>query len=124
MARERATRDSIHALKPMPAKRFAVNIQRSFTPEEVERLEMGMLPEAMDDHWFGFVEDDWLYFHRSWSGICKYMVSLVREPAGGARIGEAWANAQERVTVIPDYDARMLRYLIERVLGNSWPFPK
>jgi len=120
---ERATRESLHGLKPMPAKRSRVTIDRPFTAAEVERLSYGYIPSSMDDHWFGFAEGDWVYFHRSWSGICKYMFSLVRAEDGSAHIGEAWANAQEKVTVIPDYDARMLRFLIERVLGNSWPFP-
>ena len=123
MERERASRASLHGIKPMPAARARVQIERAFTADEVSRLEMGMIPTSMDDHWFAFAEGDWLYFHRSWSGICKYMLSIVRADDGSARIGEAWANAQERVTIIPNYDARMLRYLVERVLGNDWPFP-
>jgi hypothetical protein len=123
MDRPRATRSSLHRLTPMPDARGRVEIQRAFTAAEIEQLELGMMPQSMDDHWFGFFEDDWMYFHRSWSGICKYMLSIVRADDGSARIGEAWANAQERVTIIPNYDARMLRYLVERVLGNDWPFP-
>jgi hypothetical protein len=122
-ARPKATRASLERLTPMPSMRRRVEIQRAFTADEVGRLEYGMMPRSMDDHWFAFLEDDWLYFHRSWSGICKYMVKVVRAPDGSAQIGEAWANMKERVTLTLDYDVRMLRYLIERVLGNDWPFP-
>ena len=123
MDRPRATRSSLHRITPMPASRGKVDIQRAFTAGEVAQLELGMLPQGMDDHWFAFFEDDWLYFHRSWSGICKYMVKIARAEDGSAQIGEAWANTKERLTLSKDYDARLLRHLIERVLGNDWPYP-
>jgi len=107
----------------MPAQRARFEIERVFTAEEREALGMGMIPEGMDNHWFAFVEDDWLYVHRSWSGICRYMVKLAPEPTGGARIAEAWVNMKERVTLSRDYDARLVRYLIETIIGNDWPFP-
>jgi len=28
----------------------------------------------MEDKWFIFLEDDWLYLHRSWTGTCVYKV--------------------------------------------------
>ncbi len=123
--RPRATRASLERLSPMPAQRGRVEIQRSFTPEERANLELGMIPEGMDNHWFAFMEGDWLYVHRSWSGICRYMVRLENDASGasGCHIAEAWANMKERMTLSKDYDARLLRYLIERILGNDWPFP-
>jgi hypothetical protein len=42
---------------------------------------------------------------------------------GTARVGETWVNAKERMTLSKDYDVRLVRYLLERTLGNEWPFP-
>jgi hypothetical protein len=123
MERQRVTRQSHDRLTPMPATRGRVEIARTFTAAELALLELGMLPRSMDDHWMGFMEDEWLYFHRSWSGICKYMIKVERAEDGTGRITEAWANMKERVTFTVDYDARMMRYLIERVLGNEFPYP-
>ena len=30
----------------------------------------------MDDKWFIFFEDDWLFFHRSWNGVCVYQLKI------------------------------------------------
>ena len=36
--------------------------------EQLARITFGSIPESMDDHWFIFFEDNWIYFHRSWTG--------------------------------------------------------
>jgi hypothetical protein len=121
--RPRATRTSIHRVTPMPAARARVEIAREFTADERKMLELGLLPQGMDDHWLVFFEDGWLHCHRSWSGMCRYMLRVEDRPDGTAHIGEAWVNMKERMTLSKDYDTRLLRYLIERTLGNEWPFP-
>jgi hypothetical protein len=122
--RPRATRESIHRITPMPASRARVEpIDRVFTAEERKTLELGLLPKSMDDHWLLFFEDGWLYAHRSWSGICRYMIRIDDNPDGTARVGETWVNMKERMTLSKDYDVRLVRYLVERTLGNEWPFP-
>jgi len=35
---------------------------------EYALLKRGLVPDAMEDKWFIYFEDDWLYFHRSWTG--------------------------------------------------------
>jgi hypothetical protein len=123
MDRPRVTRTSIDRLTPMPAARSRVDVARTFTADELSRLELGMMPQGMDDHWAAFMEDDWLYFLRSWSGICKYMVKIERLPDGTGRITEVWASMKDRVTLTLDHDVRLIRWLVERVLGNDWPYP-
>lgn len=55
---------------------------------------MGHIPEEMEDKWFVFFEQDWLYFHRSWTGICIYALRLECTP-NGVRVVDAWANRDE-----------------------------
>lgn len=122
---DRATRASWQT-KPMPAARARVDWTRRFTPDEHERLSRGLVPREMEDKWFAFVEDEWLHLHRSWTGVCIYEARLERD-AEGWRVAEAWANrdpAEYRVTD-DAYDARMLWFLVERLLlGRDVPFPE
>jgi hypothetical protein len=79
----------------------------------------------MEDKWFVYLEEDCLYFHRSWTGTCIYMVRL-REVSGGYAVAESWVNRdpdQYKNTDL-DYDTNVLTFLIERLLlGRSVGFP-
>ena len=123
MERQRATRSSMHSLTPMPAQRARFELERVFTADERKLLELGLLPQSMDDHWFAFFEDGWFRCHRSWSGVCRYMLKIEDHADGTAHVSEAWVNMKERMTLSRDYDTRLATYLIERTLGNDAPFP-
>jgi hypothetical protein len=119
-----ATRDSWQN-KPMPEARVRLAYERRFTAEEHGRLAMGIVPRNSDDKWFVFLEGGWLYLHRSWTGACMYAVRLGAAD-GGSEVAEAWANrAPEQYTrTDDDYDARLLRFLVDRLLlGQDAPFP-
>lgn len=45
----------------------------------------------MDDRWFVFLEDDWIYFHRSWTGYCIFWLQLIPS-ANGAIVGKSFVN--------------------------------
>src|SRR5262245_52457905 len=98
MERQRATRASIHRVFPMPPSRARFEIQRTFTADERKALELGLLPHGTDDLWLTFFEDGWLCCHRSWSGICRYMLKIEDHPDGTAHVAEAWVNMKERMT--------------------------
>jgi hypothetical protein len=124
MEATRATRASWKNT-PLPTKRARLQLERSFSPEEQRRLALGLVPEEMEDKWFIFLEDGWLYFHRSWTGKCLYTVRLRADGEGGA-IEEAWVNREPEEYKATDdaYDARLLGYIIDRLLlGRSVPFP-
>jgi hypothetical protein len=61
------------------------------TDVDGERLQLGHIPEDMDDGWFIFYERGWLYFHRSWTGDCIFGVKFDGSPMG-VRAVEAWAS--------------------------------
>jgi hypothetical protein len=71
----------------------------------------------MEDKWFIFFEAPCLYLHRSWTGVCIYVVRC-REDGAGAVVEEAWANRDPAEYRRTDdaYDARLLGYLIDRLL--------
>jgi len=79
----------------------------------------------MDDKWAIFLEDDWLYFHRSWTGVCIYMLRL-ESIEDGYRIAEAWVNRESAQYKLTDdeYDVKLLRFLIDNfLLGKNTAFP-
>jgi hypothetical protein len=83
-----------------------------FSDREAEQMAKGHIPEDMDDKWFIFFEEGWLYFHRSWTGHCIYAVRLASSPAG-MRIAEAWVNRNkyEYNSAGMDSDNRMVEQL-------------
>lgn len=61
---------------PMPKKNIKFKIKRKFSEEDVKRLKKGHCPMEMEDRWFYYYEDGKVYYHRSWSGNCIYIVEL------------------------------------------------
>lgn len=63
-------------IMPMPEKNTTFKIKRKFSDTDIERLKKGHCPSEMEDKWFYYYEDGKVYYHRSWSGICVYIVEL------------------------------------------------
>jgi hypothetical protein len=122
-----ATRESWNNVRPLPPQHASLSLKREFTPEEYEVICEGLIPEAMEDKWFIFVEDDVIYLHRSWTGSCIYQVRLTKN-------GENYAIAEALVNRNPDqysatdeaYDADLLIFLIDNLLlekSSRFPVP-
>jgi hypothetical protein len=114
---ERATRQSWPNLKPLPAQRSQLSLQRAFTEQEYERIRLGFIPERMEDKWFMFAEDDTLYIHRSWTGYCIYQLRLNKEGANYV-VGEAFVNRDESQYSgnNDSYDEELTMFLIDHLL--------
>jgi hypothetical protein len=116
-----ATRESWKIL-PLAEARARIPYARMYSNDELAKLERGLVPREMEDKWFMFFERGELYVHRSWTGICIYVVRL-----DGNTVAEAWANrdpAQHRANDDAS-DARMLGFLVDRLLlGLAVPFPE
>ena len=105
----------------MPAERGKLAFARSFTAEELARVEHGLVPEQMEDKWFVFWEAPWLWFHRSWTGLAIYGVKIE-----DAKVTEAVVNRHpEQYRAVDDkYDAELVGFLIDRLLlDRAVPFP-
>lgn len=108
-------------------------MDRTFSEDEYQHLQIGLIPQEMEDKWFIYFEDGWLFFHRSWTGYCIYQVRV--EPcdphelplAFQYRIAEAWVSRDTSLYRFADdnYDRACLLFLIERSLLNyDVPFPR
>jgi hypothetical protein len=111
-----ARRDS-WKISALPEKRVVLDFAAHYSQEEFQRLQRGLIPEAMEDKWFIFHEQPWLYFHRSWTGYAIYGLRLERS-ASGFDAAEAWASRDAAQYTESDtgYDAAMLKFLIDALL--------
>lgn len=95
---------------------------------EFARLRLGLIPQAMEDKWFVYYEDEKLHFHRSWTGMAVYRVTFRREAlmhhvvrAERCRLKD---QSGEVVGYDSEYEAAMLDFLISNLLlGKRKPFP-
>jgi 8-oxo-dGTP diphosphatase len=114
-----ATRDDWKTT-PLPARREAITLDRTYSANEFERLRAGHIPGRMEDKWFAFFEEPWLYLHRSWTGYCVYQVRF--EPAaGGSRVAEALVSRDPEQYRGTDAtrDALLLAVLLDRYAGRD-----
>ena len=105
---------------PLPAAREAVALDRTYTAAEFERLKQGNVPKEMEDKWFAFFEEPWLYLHRSWTGFCIYQVRFV-PASGGRRIAEVLVSRdpdQYRETDA-GRDAQLVALLLDGYAGRD-----
>ena len=77
--------------EPLPELRERLPFEATYSNKEYMLLVAGLIPEEMEDHWFIFFKEPWLYFHRSWTGICVYMLRL-EQKATCWQVTEAWAS--------------------------------
>lgn len=61
---------------PMPEETASFKIKKKLKKEDIIRLKCGHIPREMEDKWFSYFEDGKLYIHRSWSGLCIYIVTF------------------------------------------------
>lgn len=103
--------------RPLPARRTTIALNRTFSAPEIARMRRGLVPKQMEDKWFIYWQDDALFFHRSWTGICIYIVRFAAERDGG-RMVEAEVNRDPKQYKEVDdaADAAMISFLVDVLL--------
>ena len=118
---ERATR---HSWKTEPfGETTSLPYADTFSASQFEALAKGLIPRAMEDKWIIFLEEQVLYFHRSWTGQPVYQVKIQAAGDGyavsSALIAKDCLAAGQEV-----YQAEMLKFLVHNLLlGGKLPFP-
>ena len=96
-----------------------IEISLHFTEKQFSKFIKGFIPQQMEDKWFIYFENDWLYFHRSWTGFGIYKAKLKKEPDGnGYSINEFWVERNQKKYINKDdnEDIQKLSLLITRGL--------
>ena len=110
---------------PLPEERAKLKFDRLFYLAEYQKITHGLIPAGMDDKWFIFLENDTLFFYRSWTGFCIYQLHFITQN-NNYYVDEVWVNRNsEQYKEIDDhYDIQLLNFLIDNLLlGQNTPFP-
>ncbi len=101
----------------LPSKKTTIRLNRTFSPQEMKQIRRGLVPEQMEDKWFIYWKDDSLFFHRSWTGVCIYVVRFAVE-GDSCRMIEADVNRDPKQykETSDERDARMISYLVDVLL--------
>ncbi|KAA0217274.1 MAG: hypothetical protein DYG94_01435 [Leptolyngbya sp. PLA3] len=109
----------------MPDACVRLSVHRPFQSEDMMRMRQGLIPRQMEDKWFIYWEDDALCFHRSWTGICIFVLRF-------QQVEGVWSAVECTVNRDPeqygatddDRDLELLLFLIDRLLlGRRAEFP-
>ena len=59
--------------EPMPPTDISkIKVNICITEKDMAIIRKGHIPEAMEDHWFMYCDDDYIRYYRSWSGMCAF----------------------------------------------------
>lgn len=58
----------------MPNETASFRLDINMTEDEYSILQNGHVPQEMEDKWFAYFENDTLFVHRSWTGVCIYRI--------------------------------------------------
>lgn len=96
-----------------------------YTQEEYETIIKGLVPQEMEDKWFIYYEEPYLFFHRSWTGIPVYQLKVEKE-SEKYRIQKAFYSKELlRDNTNLEYEAKLAGFIISNLLLNqNKPFPK
>ncbi len=53
-------------------------LNRSIPQSKSEDVQRGFIPQTINDRWFIYAEKDKIYIHNSWSGTCRYIISICK----------------------------------------------
>ena len=116
---EVATKDSWN-IKPMPDSHVIIPMDETITSEALRIVERGHIPDAMEDHWFMYCEDNTIRYYRSWSGICIY-VAKYEDDGTECRITELMVNRDpdQYGSTDNDHDKALFMALLTEEYGGD-----
>lgn len=116
---EKAKRSS-WTVHRMPRTHEDFYLGMEITKEEKDILELGHIPEVMEDHWFMYCEDNVIRYYRSWTGFCIFKAKIERE-GDHFIVGKARVNRSKKQYTCDDieYDRSLLAQLIAWEVGRE-----
>lgn len=105
--------------KPFPKKHVEIGLNRKFMAAEMAHIFEGYIPSQMDDKWYIYWKDDHLYFYRSWTGFCIYIVRFVADGDCYRMVSAKVNRNQKQYSETNDkQDELTISYLIDLLLLN------
>lgn len=96
-----------------------------YSEAEFRLIEKGLIPQEMEDKWFIYFDEPFLYLHRSWTGLPVYKLKIVKTndlySVQEAHYSKSLVNKDTNLV----YESELLDFLVSNfLLGNHKPFPK
>ena len=102
----------------------SIPYRATFNDAQYERIARGLIPQAMEDKWFVYLDGSDLCFHRSWTGQAIYRVTLAAADRCHA-VAEALCATEMLEKNDANYQSELLGFLIHNLLlGEARPFPQ
>lgn len=106
-------------ISEMPEEIDTFNLDKEVSMDEYKKLLLGLIPNAMEDKWFIYVENSEIYFHRSWTGNCIFSTTIEKfERKILLTITEVNRNQAQYKGTDLNADKTLLNHIIDRLLLN------
>jgi len=105
----------------MPEDKVILPINKKYSKEEYNKLKQGFIPKVMEEKWFIYFEEQKLYFHRSWTGLCVYELNFIKDN-GKYIISKGYLNgkiAEQRDSMSLKEEVNIVLSLIDILLLNE-----
>jgi len=105
----------------MPQDKVILPIKQKYSKEEYNKLKQGFIPKVMEEKWFIYFEEQKLYFHRSWTGLCVYELNFIKDN-GKYIISKGYLNgkiAEQRDSMSLKEEVNIVLSLIYILLLNE-----
>lgn len=114
-----ATKDS-WKIQPMPDKNTVVTLNVTIPADAMRIVRYGHIPEAMEDHWFMYCDEDTIRYYRSWSGFCIFE-AMYEKYGGDFRITDLRVNRDPEQCSNSDIrkDASLFMALLTEEFGGD-----
>ncbi len=92
---------------------------------QIERISKGLIPQEMEDKWFIYFDEPYLFLHRSWTGQPVFKLKFTESPTGYS-VSEALLSADiikgDKGEI--EYQGKLVFFLVNNfLLGEKVPFP-
>lgn len=92
---------------------YEINWNYEFSNDEYENLKLGSIPKTMENKWFIYEENNIVYFHRSFTGICIYELKL--DVNTHKHLVKINTDPNEYIAEEPDKELIKLTFIIKHI---------
>ncbi len=78
---KKATADSWE-IHPITGNILTKAMDFVLTNDQMDQIAMGHIPEAMEDHWFMYCDEQCIRYYRSWTGKCAFVAKYAKTDSG------------------------------------------
>lgn len=103
----------------------SLQYRAQFTQDQFNRIVLGLIPQEMEDKWFIYFVEPYLFLHRSWTGEPVYRLSLELGPEF-AEVAECMLEKKwiGQLHIDLDHHAALVDFIVSNLLlGMTKPFP-